>query len=86
MIKSGEKRLEVRKWFNPKIIGKDIGLKVEESGKIEGYVKFTEVEDLNILTEDEKDTVLDLAKVPHDFREEYPCNYVYVIGEFNGLH
>ena len=86
MIKSGVKNMEVRKWYRPELVGQYVALKVLESNKIEGYVKIIAVDDLTILTDDELDQVLDLAKVPQDFREEYPCKYVYFLEDFKNVH
>ena len=86
LIKSGEKQIEVRKWFRPELVGKEVGLKLLDTNKVEGVVTIADVEDLTMLTEDDKDQVLDIAKVPYEFRESYPCDYAYLIKDFKNIH
>ena len=33
LIKSGEKQIEVRKWYRPELVGKEVGLKLLDTNK-----------------------------------------------------
>ena len=85
LIKSGEKKAEVRKWFI-NLTGQYVELKCLETNKIEMVVKIGQIWDLRNLPEDELELILDEAKVPEDFRYEYPCNWLYMLTEVHNVH
>ncbi len=85
LIKSGEKKAEVRRYFKD-VEGKDVGLINTETGKLELVISIGQILSLKYLPQDELDLVLDEAKVSEEFRENYPCNYLYMITETKTIH
>lgn len=85
LIKSGEKRSEVRRYYLP-VEGQRIGLINNDTDKIELVIKIGMILDLSLLEQEELDIVLDEAKVDSEFRKFYPCKYLYQITEIETVH
>ena len=84
-IKSGEKTAEVRRYYK-EVEGKDVGLVNTETGKLELVITIGQILNLKYLTEDELELMLDEAKVSEEFRQSYPCNYMYMITGIKTIH
>jgi len=84
-IKSGEKTAEVRRYYK-EVEGKDVGLVNTETGKLELVITIGQILNLKYLTEDELELMLDEAKVSEEFRQSYPCNYLYMITGIKTIH
>lgn len=85
LIKSGEKTAEVRRYYK-ELEGKDVGLINTETNKLELIITIGQILNLKYLTEDELDMMLDEAKVSQEFRDSYPCNYMYLITGIKTIH
>ena len=85
LIKSGEKQAEIRQWYKD-LEGQDVGLINVETNKLELIITIGQVLNLKYLTEEERDLVLDEAKVDEEFRSVYPCNYLYTITGTKTIH
>lgn len=85
LIKSGEKTAEVRRYYK-ELEGKDVGLINTETNKLELIITIGQILNLKYLTEDELEMMLDEAKVSQEFRESYPCNYMYLITGTKTIH
>ena len=85
LIKSGEKTAEVRRYYK-ELEGKDVGLVNTETNKLELIITIGQILNLKFLTDDELDLMLDEAKVSEEFRESYPCNYMYLITGTKTIH
>ena len=85
LIKSGEKTAEVRRYYK-ELEGKDVGLVNTETNKLELIITIGQILNLKYLTEDELEMMLDEAKVSQEFRESYPCNYMYLITGIKTIH
>jgi len=85
LIKSGEKKAEVRRYFK-NLEGKDVGLVNTETNKLELIITIGQIFNLQYLNEDELDMMLDEAKVSEEFRASYPCNFMYTITGTKTIH
>ena len=85
LIKSGEKKAEIRQWYK-NLEGQDVGLVNVHTGKLELIITIGQILNLKYLTEDELDLMLDEAKVSQEFRDSYPCNFMYMITGTKIIH
>lgn len=84
-IKSGEKTAEVRRYYK-EVEGKDVGLVNTETNKLELVITIGQILNLQSLNEEELELMLDEAKVSEEFRQSYPCNYMYMITGIKTIH
>jgi hypothetical protein len=84
-IKDGDKKADVREFYKD-LEDKDVGLVNVETNKLELVITIGQVLSLKYLTEDEKDLMLDEAKVSQVYRDNYECNYMYLITDTKTVH
>lgn len=85
MILNGEKKSEIRQYCLP-LEGKKVGLMNNNTDKIEAIITIGIILDLRGLEEQDKELLLSEAKVDREFRNYYPCNYLYQIKEVERVH
>lgn len=85
LIKSGEKKSEIRRYYLP-LEGKKVGLVNNDTDKIELIITIGMILDLTVLDEEDKDIVFEEAKIDEEFRKYYPCNYLYTIKKVEKVH
>jgi len=85
LIKSGEKKSEVRRYLLP-LEGQRVGLVNNDTGNIELIITIGIIIDLKILEEEDLDLIFEEAKIDEEFRKYYPCNYLYTIKKVETVH
>lgn len=85
LIKSGEKKSEVRRYYLP-LEGKKVGLINNETDKVELIITIGIILDLTVLEEEDLDLILEEAQIDEKFRKYYPCNYLYTIKQVETVH
>ena len=85
LIKSGEKKSEIRKYLLP-LEGQRVGLVNNDTGNIELIITIGIIIDLKILEEEDLDLIFEEAKIDEEFRKYYPCNYLYTIKKVETVH
>jgi hypothetical protein len=85
LIKSGEKKSEIRRYYLP-LEGKKVGLVNNDTDKIELIITIGMILDLTVLDEEDKDIIFEEAKIDEEFRKYYPCNYLYTIKKVETVH
>ena len=85
LIKSGEKKSEIRKYLLP-LEGQRVGLVNNDTGNIELIITIGIIIDLKILEEEDLDIIFEEAKIDEEFRTYYPCNYLYTIKKVETVH
>jgi ASC-1-like (ASCH) protein len=85
LIKSGEKKSEIRKYLLP-LEGQRVGLVNNDSGNIELIITIGIIIDLQVLEEEDLELIFEEAKIDDEFRKFYPCNYLYTIKKVETVH
>ena len=85
LIKSGEKKSEIRRYYLP-LENKKVGLINNDTDKIELIITIGMVLDLKGLDEEDLELIFEEAKIDEDFRKYYPCNYLYTIKKVEIVH
>lgn len=85
LIKSGEKKSEIRRYYLP-LEGKKVGLINNETDKVELIITIGIILDLTVLEEEDLDLILEEAQIDQKFRKYYPCNYLYTIKQVETVH
>jgi len=85
LIKSGEKKSEIRRYYLP-LEGKKVGLINNDTDKVELIITIGLVLDLKSLDEDDLELIFEEAKIDEEFRKYYPCNYLYTIKKVETVH
>lgn len=85
LIKSGEKKSEIRKYLLP-LEGQRVGLVNNDTGNIELIITIGIIIDLQVLEEEDLDLIFEEAKIDDEFRKFYPCNYLYTIKKVETVH
>lgn len=85
LIKSGEKKSEIRRYYLP-LEGKKVGLVNNDTDKIELIITIGMILDLTVLDEEDKDIIFEEAKIDEEFKKYYPCNYLYTIKKVETVH
>jgi hypothetical protein len=85
LIKSGEKKSEIRRYYLP-LEGKKVGLMNTDTDKIELIITIGMIIDLKELDPDDLDLIFQEAKIDDEFRKHYPCNYLYTIKKVETVH
>ena len=85
LIKSGEKKSEIRKYLLP-LEGKRVGLVNNDTGNIELIITIGIIIDLQVLEEEDLELIFEEAKIDDEFRKFYPCNYLYTIKKVETVH
>ena len=85
LIKSGEKKSEIRRYYLP-LEGKKVGLINNDTDKVELIMTIGLVLDLTSLDEDDLELIFEEAKIDEEFRKYYPCNYLYTIKKVETVH
>lgn len=82
-IKDGTKKFEFRSW---KSDASHFLLKSTQTERVEAVIEIQEMIDLNLLDDEDKETILDEGKVTEEFRQNYDCRYCYIIGKVENVH
>jgi len=85
LIKSGEKKSEIRRYYLP-LEGEKVGLINNETDKVELIITIGIILDLTVLEEEDLDLILEEAQIDEKFRKYYPCNYLYTIKQVETVH
>ena len=85
LIKSGEKKSEIRKYLLP-LEGKKVGLINNDTDKVEVIITVGMVLDLKGLEEEDLELIFQEAHIDEEFRKHYPCNYLYTIKKVETVH
>jgi len=85
LIKSGEKKSEIRKYLLP-LEGQRVGLVNNDTGNIELIITIGIIIDLQVLEEEDLELIFEEAKIDDEFRKFYPCNYLYTIKKVETVH
>ena len=85
LIKSGEKKSEIRKYLLP-LEGQRVGLVNNDTGNIELIITIGIIIDLQVLEEEDLELIFEEAKIDNEFRKFYPCNYLYTIKKVETVH
>ena len=85
LIKSGEKKSEIRKYYLP-LEGKKVGLMNNDTDRIEAIITIGMVLDLKGLEEEDLELIFQEAHIDEEFRKYYHCNYLYTIKKVETVH
>ena len=80
-IKDKIKKSVVKSFYIP-IEQKEIGIVNTDTDKIEIVVKVNMILDLKDMHKDDLELVYEEANITEQFRKYYPCNYLYLLGDY----
>jgi|TARA_R110000851_G_scaffold24042_1_gene69803 hypothetical protein len=81
LIKNKTKKSVVKSFYIP-IEQKEIGIVNTDTNKIEIVVKINMILDLQDMHKDDLELVYEEANITEQFRKYYPCNYLYLFGDY----
>ena len=83
-IKAGTKRNALKDFFVP-VEGKRVGIMDNDTGRISLVVKIGKILDLTILSQEDKEIIMEEEKIPVELRPYFSPNFLYTIESFETI-
>ena len=83
-IKDGKKKNALKDFFVP-VEGKNIGLMNSQTDRIELVIKVGKILDLTILSQEDKEIIMEEEKIPEELRPYFSPNFLYTIESFETI-
>mgnify|MGYP006919308190 CR=1 FL=1 len=81
LIKDRTKKSVVKSFYIP-IEQKEIGIVNTDTSRIEVVVKVNMILDLRGMHKEDLELIYEEANITEQFRKYYPCNYLYLFGDY----
>ena len=83
-IKAGTKRNALKDYFI-EVTGRHVGIMNSDTGRVELVVKIGKILDLTILSQEDKEIIMEEEKIPEELRPYFSPNFLYTIESFETI-
>ena len=83
-IKAGTKRNALKDYFI-EVTGRRVGIMNSDTGRVELVVKIGKILDLTILSNEDKEVIMEEEKIPVELRPYFSPNFLYIIESFETI-
>ena len=83
-IKAGTKRNALKDFFVP-VEGRRVGIMDNDTGRISLVIKVGKILDLTILSQEDKDIIMDEEGIDESLRPYWSPNFMYIIESFETI-